>query len=101
MENEVIISLRQNKIILTFEREESAKSFYEAMKDEGKIGFLDKRSKELSSSNPTPAKPEPAKSDHVCRNQVGTLDSSVSETGGGFIRASPFVCKGIKRDKNG
>ena len=33
---------------------------------------------------PTPAKPEPAKSDHVCRNQVGTLDSSVSETGGRF-----------------
>ena len=31
-----------------------------------------------------PAKPEPAKSDHVCRNQVGTLDSSVSETGGRF-----------------
>ena len=51
--------------------------------------------------NPSPAKPEHAKSDHVCRNQVGTLDSSVSETGGGFIRASPFVCKGIKRDKNG
>ena len=47
--------------------------------------------------NSAPAKPEPVKSDHVCRNQVGTLDSSVSETGGGFIRASPFVCKGIKK----
>ena len=26
---------------------------------------------------------------------------AVLETGGGFIRASPFVCKGIKRTKNG
>ena len=48
-----------------------------------------------------PAKPEPAKSDHVCRNKVGTLNHLVSDTGGGFIRASPFVCKGIKRTKNG
>ena len=48
-----------------------------------------------------PAKPEPAKSDCVCRNKVGTLNHLVSDTGGGFIRASPFVCKGIKRTKNG
>ena len=32
----------------------------------------------------TPAKPEPAKFDCVCRNKVGTLVHSVSDTGGGF-----------------
>ena len=31
-----------------------------------------------------PAKPEPAKSDCVCRNKVGTLNHLVSDTGGGF-----------------
>ena len=35
-----------------------------------------------------PAKPEPAKSDHVCRNKVGTLNHLVSETGGGFTIVS-------------
>ena len=34
--------------------------------------------------NPAPAKPEPAKSDCVCRNKVGTLNHLVSDTGGRF-----------------
>lgn len=52
--------------------------------DSSYLPKLKRFSKELSKFNSTPAKPEHAKSDHVCRDQVGTLDSSVSETGGGL-----------------
>ena len=45
----------------------------------------------------TPAKPVSP----VVVEIKGRVDKPQEETGGGFIRASPFVCKGIKRDKNG
>ena len=56
-----------------------------------------KRSKELSNSNPAPAKPVSP----VVVEIKGSVDKPHEETGGRFIRASPFVCKGIKRTKNG
>ena len=72
--------------------------------------------------NPSPAKPEsPSKPDTDITSvnaknaplreasqesaspdgKSSTESTQQTETGGGFIRASPFVCKGIKRDKNG
>ena len=71
--------------------------------------------------NPSPAKPEsPSKPDTDITSvnaktplfeasqesaspngKSSTESTQQTETGGGFIRASPFVCKGIKRTKNG
>ena len=50
--------------------------------DSSYLPKLKRFSEELSNFNSSPAKPEPAKSDHVCRNKVGTLNHLVSETGG-------------------
>ena len=65
--------------------------------DSSDLPKLKRFSKELSKFNPSPAKPVSPDVTEI----KGRFDKPQEETGGGFIRASPFVCKGIKRTKNG
>ena len=94
----VLKAIEENKkgktIVLLLKLDSSTRWYKELVNANAHILLFNERL-HYSDSNPAnfpsmlailsaPAKPEPAKSDCVCRNKVGTLNHLVSDTGGGF-----------------